>query len=36
VLFNNAGRASPPVPMEDLTYEQWKQVVEVNLSGMFL
>lgn len=36
VLFNNAGRASPPVPMEDLTYEQWKQVVDVNLTGMFL
>src|SRR5258706_11293458 len=36
VLFNNAGRASPPVPMEDLPYEQWKQVVEVNLNGMFL
>ena len=36
VLFNNAGRASPPVPMEDLTYEQWKQVVDVNLNGMFL
>ncbi len=36
VLFNNAGRASPPVPMEDLTYERWKQVVDVNLNGMFL
>jgi NAD(P)-dependent dehydrogenase (short-subunit alcohol dehydrogenase family) len=36
VLFNNAGRASPPVPMEDLPYEQWKQVVDVNLNGMFL
>ena len=36
VLFNNAGRALPPVPMEDLPYEQWKQVVDVNLNGMFL
>ncbi len=36
VLFNNAGRSSPPVPIEDLTYEQWKKVVDVNLNGMFL
>ena len=26
----------PAVPIEDLTYEQWKQVVDVNLTGMFL
>jgi NAD(P)-dependent dehydrogenase (short-subunit alcohol dehydrogenase family) len=36
VLFNNAGRSSPPVPMEDLTYDQWKKVVDVNLNGLFL
>ena len=36
VLFNNAGRSSPAVPLEDLTYEQWKKVVDVNLTGMFL
>ncbi len=36
VLFNNAGRSSPPVPIEDLTFEQWKKVVDVNLNGMFL
>jgi NAD(P)-dependent dehydrogenase (short-subunit alcohol dehydrogenase family) len=36
VLFNNAGKSSPPVPIEDLTYEQWKKVVDVNLTGMFL
>jgi NAD(P)-dependent dehydrogenase (short-subunit alcohol dehydrogenase family) len=36
VLFNNAGRSSPPVPIEDLTYDQWKSVVDVNLNGMFL
>jgi NAD(P)-dependent dehydrogenase (short-subunit alcohol dehydrogenase family) len=36
VLFNNAGRSSPPVPIEDLTFDQWKKVVDVNLNGMFL
>src|ERR687897_1361375 len=36
VLFNNAGIGAPGVPLEDLTYEQWTQVVDVNLTGMFL
>jgi NAD(P)-dependent dehydrogenase (short-subunit alcohol dehydrogenase family) len=36
VLFNNAGVNAPGVPLEDLTFEQWKGVVDVNLSGMFL
>ena len=36
VLFNNAGTGAPPVPMEDLTLEAWKRVVEVNLTGAFL
>jgi NAD(P)-dependent dehydrogenase (short-subunit alcohol dehydrogenase family) len=36
VLFNNAGVSAPGVPMEDLTYEQWAAVVEVNLTGAFL
>ena len=36
VLFNNAGTGSPPVNLEDLTYEQWKAVVDVNLTGAFL
>jgi NAD(P)-dependent dehydrogenase (short-subunit alcohol dehydrogenase family) len=36
VLFNNAGRGAPAVPIEDLTYEGWKKVVDVNLTGMFL
>ncbi|KAB2911831.1 MAG: SDR family oxidoreductase [Hyphomicrobiaceae bacterium] len=35
-LFNNAGMGAPPVPMEELTYEQWKAVVDVNLTGSFL
>ena len=35
-LFNNAGMGAPPVAMEDLTYEQWKAVVDVNLTGSFL
>jgi NAD(P)-dependent dehydrogenase (short-subunit alcohol dehydrogenase family) len=36
VLFNNAGVGAPGVPLEDLTYEQWKAVVDINLSGPFL
>ena len=36
VLFNNAGTGSPPVPLEDLTYAQWKAVVDANLTGAFL
>jgi NAD(P)-dependent dehydrogenase (short-subunit alcohol dehydrogenase family) len=36
LLFNNAGTGAPPVPLEELTYEQWKEVVDTNLSGAFL
>jgi len=36
LLFNNAGTNAPPVPFEELTFEQWKTVVDVNLTGMFL
>ncbi len=36
VLFNNAGSGSPPVNMEDLTFEQWQSVVSANLTGTFL
>lgn len=36
VLFNNAGIGAPGIPMEDLTCEQWNQVVSVNLTGAFL
>lgn len=35
LLFNNAGVNAPGVPLEDLTIEQWKNVVDINLSGMF-
>jgi len=36
VLFNNAGTGAPAVPLEDLTFEQWKTVVDANLTGVFL
>ena len=36
VLFNNAGRGAPAVPLEDLSFEEWKAVVDVNLTGLFL
>lgn len=36
MLFNNAGRATPAMPLEDLSYEQWKSVVDTNLTGAFL
>ncbi len=36
VLFNNAGTNVPPVLLEDLTFEQWQSVVNVNLTGAFL
>ncbi len=36
LLFNNAGTGAPPVPIEDLTIEQWGRVVNVNLTGTFL
>jgi NAD(P)-dependent dehydrogenase (short-subunit alcohol dehydrogenase family) len=35
VLFNNAGMGAPAIPMEDLTVEQWKAVVDINLNAMF-
>ena len=36
LLFNNAGTGAPAIPMEDLSYEQWMAVVDVNLTGAFL
>ena len=36
VLFNNAGVGAPGINLEDLTCEQWKNVVDINLTGAFL
>jgi NAD(P)-dependent dehydrogenase (short-subunit alcohol dehydrogenase family) len=36
LLFNNAGTGAPPVALEDLTVEQWRTVVDTNLTGVFL
>jgi NAD(P)-dependent dehydrogenase (short-subunit alcohol dehydrogenase family) len=36
VLFNNAGIGAPAIPMDELTFEQWSNVVNVNLTGAFL
>jgi NAD(P)-dependent dehydrogenase (short-subunit alcohol dehydrogenase family) len=36
LLFNNAGISTRGIPFEELTYEQWSDVVAVNLTGSFL
>lgn len=36
VLFNNAGTIAPGVPIDELDFEDWQRVVDVNLSGSFL
>jgi NAD(P)-dependent dehydrogenase (short-subunit alcohol dehydrogenase family) len=36
LLFNNAGTGSPPAPLEDVTFEQWRSVIDTNLTGAFL
>jgi len=36
VLFNNAGRGAAPVPLEELSLADWRAVVDVNLTGVFL
>ena len=36
LLFNNAGMGAPAVPMDELTFEQWKAVVYINLTAVFL
>ena len=35
LLFNNAGTSAPGVPMEELTPNEWQDVVNVNLNGTF-
>jgi NAD(P)-dependent dehydrogenase (short-subunit alcohol dehydrogenase family) len=36
LLFNNAGTGAPQIPIEDLTFEQWKAVLDANITGAFL
>lgn len=36
VLFNNAGSNAPPIPLEDLTFDQWQMVLNANLTAAFL
>ena len=36
LLFNNAGMGAPAIPLEDLSVEQWRAVVDTNLTGSFL
>jgi NAD(P)-dependent dehydrogenase (short-subunit alcohol dehydrogenase family) len=36
LLFNNAGTGTPPVPIEELSYEQWRRAIDTNLTGAFL
>jgi NAD(P)-dependent dehydrogenase (short-subunit alcohol dehydrogenase family) len=36
LLFNNAGTGAPAVPLEDLSFDEWRNVVAVNLTGAFL
>ena len=36
LLFNNAGTTAPPLPLEEITLEQWRKVIDTNLTGTFL
>src|SRR5437879_2925131 len=36
LLFNNAGTGAPPILLEDLKVEQWRRVLDINLTGVFL
>ncbi|MCY4590815.1 MAG: SDR family NAD(P)-dependent oxidoreductase [Alphaproteobacteria bacterium] len=36
LLFNNAGTNAPGIPLEELSFEQWSTVVNINLTGVFL
>jgi NAD(P)-dependent dehydrogenase (short-subunit alcohol dehydrogenase family) len=35
LLFNNAGTGAPPLPLDELSVEQWRSVIDTNLSGVF-
>ena len=36
LLFNNAGTGAPAIPLDELSFAQWKTVVDINLTGVFL
>ena len=36
LLFNNAGTGAPAIPLDELSFEQWKTVVDINLTAVFL
>jgi NAD(P)-dependent dehydrogenase (short-subunit alcohol dehydrogenase family) len=36
VLFNNAGTGAPPRPIEDTTTDEWRNVIDTNITGVFL
>jgi NAD(P)-dependent dehydrogenase (short-subunit alcohol dehydrogenase family) len=36
VLFNNAGLNAPFIPLEEMPYEKWREVIDTNLTGAFL
>ena len=36
VLFNNAGLNAPFMPLEDMPYDKWREVIDTNLTGAFL
>jgi NAD(P)-dependent dehydrogenase (short-subunit alcohol dehydrogenase family) len=36
VIFNNAGMGAPPLPLEELSLDQWRAVIDTNLTGVFL
>ena len=36
LVFNNAGVNAPAVPLDELTFEQWRNVIDTNLNGVFL
>ncbi|HVW69242.1 MAG TPA: SDR family oxidoreductase [Steroidobacteraceae bacterium] len=36
LLFNNAGTGAPPAPLDEVPFEQWRRVLDTNLTGVFL